>query len=146
MQINAKSLLTNHRSEHIYKVAELLEKFDNSTYKIGSMHVKVLYDDSKSRTQILLCNDIDGLEQPIKFHAHSVHEYFICLEGEFVILRDDKEIILSPNDYYHISPGVVHYTYPKAGCSILAIFVPSETNFNLLNVSLKVKDDEIARK
>jgi quercetin dioxygenase-like cupin family protein len=55
-------------------------------------------------------------------HTHPYDEYLVCIQGEYTLLIDDKEIPLKPGDEYHILKGTVHACRRIAGTRTIHAF------------------------
>jgi quercetin dioxygenase-like cupin family protein len=63
--------------------------------------------------------EIDGTSNE---HTHDFDEYFVVLQGEYVLIVDDGEIVLRKGDEYHIRAGIPHSGRFKAGTRTIHCF------------------------
>jgi mannose-6-phosphate isomerase-like protein (cupin superfamily) len=55
-------------------------------------------------------------------HAHDdTDEFFLCLEGRFVLQMADGDVVLGPGDVYTVPRGVVHRPRADPGTRILMV-------------------------
>lgn len=63
--------------------------------------------------------ETDGIS---KEHTHDFDEYFVVVEGEYVLVIDGADISLKKGDEYHIIAGVPHSGRFKAGTRTIHCF------------------------
>lgn len=48
-------------------------------------------------------------------HVHDFEEYFVVIDGEYILEIDGRSVVLNKGDEYHISQGIPHAGKFKAG-------------------------------
>ena len=48
-------------------------------------------------------------------HTHDIDEYFMVIEGEYILQLEGRRIVLHKGDEYHISKGIPHSGKFRAG-------------------------------
>jgi quercetin dioxygenase-like cupin family protein len=57
-----------------------------------------------------------------KEHTHRFDEYFVVVEGEYILVIGGSDIILNKGDEYHIEAGIPHAGRFKAGTRTIHCF------------------------
>ncbi len=97
-------------------------------------NIKNRIDDSDQRTKDVVgyfFEGADGSQMAFwtcyadrfsRSHSHQFDEYMVCVNGKYILIIDDTEIVLSPGDEFFIPKGTEHAGRCVAGTRTIHAF------------------------
>lgn len=78
-----------------------------------------VYDGVDGKQMAYWICERDGVSQE---HTHEYDEYFVVVEGEYILRIEGKAVVLHKGDEYHIASNIPHSGVFKAGTRTIHCF------------------------